>query len=197
MKFWIEYLIIAILILLTGFLIFWSAFGRIDRFMDSVNWKENFGGLEPEPRLKTSFLSASLGPAVISDNSVKPQASFAGEEKPKRKKEKVGGPGDAEVSGWKERVDYWADYYSLKEQDKKTIKNIIYCESKGDKNAIGDNGSSLGIAQFKKSTFFEQMTYYNLKLNLYSWDDQIRLMSAMAGDKKWSHWTCYKNAPKL
>src|SRR3990167_1455902 len=121
-----------ILIFNFGYLIY-----KVKVFTDSVNWKENFGWYEKEPRLKTPFLfaeaSVSLGPAVISDNSVQPRASLADEEKPERKLDKDGGFGDAGVSDWEERVGYWADYYSLSQKDKKIMKETIMCESSGNK----------------------------------------------------------------
>ena len=204
-----TFIVIIILLIFLGFILFWNALGKFQRFMNEIDFSGDGGRIGVENRLQEQAegnkgypegdipnqTSTFLGPDNTSNIFSQPQPKVAGVGNDREELEKVVGSGNAGVFDWRERVDYWSDFYSLNERTKETMKKIIMCESSFNPNAIGRSGE-LGLAQFKKSTFFNEMTYYGLKLDWFKPDDQIRLMAAMLGDDKHHHWTCYNKTAK-
>jgi hypothetical protein len=68
---------------------------------------------------------------------------------------------------------------------------VLKCESQLKNTAIGDNGDSVGIAQYQTPTFEEFENKYNLTLNINSPKDQLTLMNKMWPEYK-DRWSCYK-----
>lgn len=71
------------------------------------------------------------------------------------------------------------------------IACLIYYESKGNPNAIGDNGLAFGKLQFWKSTFYEYCQRYDMELDYYNSDHQIILADEMIS-RDWNnvyHWS--------
>jgi hypothetical protein len=69
------------------------------------------------------------------------------------------------------------------------FKRLIECESRWREDAAGDNGTSFGILQFKKSTFdYFSKKYGRDDLNVENSFDQIDLASLMIRDGHLPHW---------
>jgi hypothetical protein len=77
--------------------------------------------------------------------------------------------------------------------DANLVIDIIECESGGKYNAIGDDGVSVGIAQFQKITFEEMKHLAKMpKLRWKNPIDQLRLMVWMLNNGHGKRWTCYR-----
>ena len=88
---------------------------------------------------------------------------------------------------------------SVNAMDAKLMVDIIECESSGRYDALGDDGISVGIAQFQEVTFNEMKK--KAKMPRLRWKNpvhQMRLMIWMIdhnpsyGDR----WTCYRRIMK-
>jgi uncharacterized protein YgiM (DUF1202 family) len=71
---------------------------------------------------------------------------------------------------------------------------VMWCESKGQANAAGDGGTSLGIFQYKRGTWGGSWNPYR---NQSIWDPRAQIFATA---KAWSigmqsHWTCYYKTP--
>lgn len=81
--------------------------------------------------------------------------------------------------------------------DVNLVINIIECESSGRHDAVGDDGVSVGIAQFQKPTF--EMFKRKAGHPEWHWKNpihQLRLMSWMLDHGHGRHWTCYRKLTK-
>jgi hypothetical protein len=77
--------------------------------------------------------------------------------------------------------------------DANLMVDIIECESSGRHNAIGDDGTSVGIAQFQKQTFNEMKVKAGMpKLRWKNPIHQMRLMIWMIDNGYGYRWTCYR-----
>ncbi len=77
--------------------------------------------------------------------------------------------------------------------DVNLVINILQCESGGRYNAVGDDGISVGIAQFQESTFNEMKALAKMpRLRWKNPIDQMRLMVWMLDHGYGSRWTCYR-----
>lgn len=67
---------------------------------------------------------------------------------------------------------------------------LIECESQWDIEALGDNGTSFGILQFKETTFAQFSNKYmpDEEVKLHDPHDQIDLASSMIEDGYLHHW---------
>lgn len=77
--------------------------------------------------------------------------------------------------------------------DAKQVIDIIECESAGRYNVVGDDGVSVGIAQFQKATFEELKR--KAKMPWLQWKNPIHQMRLLnwAIDHGYGHlWTCYR-----
>lgn len=72
------------------------------------------------------------------------------------------------------------------------IYQTLICESQLNPDAIGDNGDSIGIAQFQQPTFDEFSKKYNLDLDINNTRDQLILMKMMFADGYAYRWTCWR-----
>ncbi len=89
----------------------------------------------------------------------------------------------------KELIKKYSTEYNI---SYKLVSKIIYCESRGKINAIGDNGLSYGVAQFQKPTFNWMKKKLGKRLDYKSESDQIELLS-YALSKGWGrNWTSYR-----
>lgn len=71
--------------------------------------------------------------------------------------------------------------------------DIIECESSGRHDAIGDDGTSVGIAQFQRETFNEMKIKAGMpKLRWKNPVHQMRLMIWMIDHGYGKRWTCYR-----
>ena len=82
-------------------------------------------------------------------------------------------------------------------QNELVRENILSClikkESNGNIYAIGDDGTSFGILQFKKQTFETFSKKYNLVLDINNPEHQILLAKKMIGDGYGFHWTTFQS----
>ena len=71
---------------------------------------------------------------------------------------------------------------------------LVWYESKGNENAVGDKGLANGVLQFHKSTFDYFCEKYGLKLNYCNSEDQKLLADYMLQDNfnNIRHWSVYK-----
>lgn len=77
--------------------------------------------------------------------------------------------------------------------DVNLVINIIECESGGRYNAVGDDGVSVGIAQFQKNTFEEMKKLAKMpRLRWKNPIDQLRLTVWMLDHGYGNRWTCYR-----
>lgn len=77
--------------------------------------------------------------------------------------------------------------------DAKLMVDIVECESSGRYDAIGDDGTSVGIAQFQEITFNEMKK--NAHMERLRWKNpihQMRLMIWMVDNGYGNRWTCYR-----
>lgn len=77
--------------------------------------------------------------------------------------------------------------------DAALLISIIECESSGRYNAVGDDGISQGIAQFRKETFYELAKEAGFKG--YRWHNpihQLRVMVWALDNGYANRWTCYR-----
>ncbi|MFY9462594.1 MAG: transglycosylase SLT domain-containing protein [Candidatus Sungiibacteriota bacterium] len=71
------------------------------------------------------------------------------------------------------------------------FRRLITCESRWKEDAAGDNGTSLGILQFKAATFAHFTKKYNLDAYDYGEQDpyeQMNLAARMIADGYLGHW---------
>jgi len=86
---------------------------------------------------------------------------------------------------------------SVNAMDAKLMVDIIECESSGRYDATGDDGVSVGIAQFQEATFNEMKK--KAKMPLLRWKNpvhQLRLMIWMIEHGHGDRWTCYRKIMK-
>jgi len=77
--------------------------------------------------------------------------------------------------------------------DANLVIDIIECESSGKYNAIGDDGISVGIAQFQETTFNEMKKLAQMpRLRWKNPIHQLRLMVWMLDHGYGPRWTCYR-----
>ena len=77
--------------------------------------------------------------------------------------------------------------------DVSLVIDILECESGGRYNAVGDDGVSVGIAQFQEVTFNEMKRAAKMpKLRWKNPIDQLRLMVWMLDHGYGKRWTCYR-----
>ena len=77
--------------------------------------------------------------------------------------------------------------------DVNLVIDIIECESSGKYNAVGDDGVSVGIAQFQEQTFNEMKRLAHMPhLKWKRPIDQLRLMVWMLDNGFGYRWTCYR-----
>lgn len=77
------------------------------------------------------------------------------------------------------------------------IINILECESGGRHNAIGDDGISYGIAQFRKETFYEFAAQAGFKnFNYRNPIHQLKVMNWAIDNGYGSRWTCWRKLKK-
>ena len=90
--------------------------------------------------------------------------------------------------------------------DSKLVMQIIQCESGFKHDAVGDDGVSRGIAQFRKETFAE---FAAMAINQKKWDfkklgkpewlnpiQQVFLLHWGIDNGYGRRWTCYRNLKK-
>jgi hypothetical protein len=88
--------------------------------------------------------------------------------------------------------------FSAHAMDAELMVDLIECESSGRYNVIGDDGSSVGIAQFQKATFNEMKAKAGMP-NL-RWKNpvhQMRLMIWMVDNGYGKRWTCYRKLTSM
>ena len=86
---------------------------------------------------------------------------------------------------------------SVNAMDAKLMVDIIECESSGRYDAVGDDGVSVGIAQFQEATFNEMKK--KAKMPRLRWKNpvhQLRLMIYMIEHGYGDRWTCYRKIMK-
>lgn len=77
--------------------------------------------------------------------------------------------------------------------DVNLVIDIIECESSGRHDAVGDDGISVGIAQFQEVTFNEMKRAAKMpKLRWKNPIHQMRLMVWMLDHGYGKRWTCYR-----
>lgn len=77
--------------------------------------------------------------------------------------------------------------------DSKLLIDIIECESSGRHDAVGDDGVSNGIAQFRKETFYEFARQAKMKGMIYKNPiHQLRLMNWAIDHGYGNRWTCFR-----
>lgn len=87
--------------------------------------------------------------------------------------------------------------FSARAMDAGLMVDIIECESSGRYNAVGDDGISVGIAQFQEATFNEMKK--NAHMERLRWKNpvhQLRLMIWMIDHGYGDRWTCYRELKK-
>ena len=83
--------------------------------------------------------------------------------------------------------------YSAQAADTNLVINIIECESSGKHNAVGDDGISYGIAQFRKETFYEFAKQAGMKKVYYHNPiHQLKVMNWALDNGYGYRWTCYR-----
>lgn len=68
---------------------------------------------------------------------------------------------------------------------------VMKCESGGNQNAIGDGGAAHGIFQFHRSTFSDFEKQMNEKLDIESYNDQIKMAAWAFSTGYQNRWSCY------
>jgi len=96
----------------------------------------------------------------------------------------LGGNGEYTVSELKNSVG-----------ENSLIGCLIYYESHWRVDAVGDNGTSFGLLQFKKATFEMYSERYNLMLDIHKPQDQIVLAHLMISEN-WRNVYHWSVAPK-
>jgi len=82
---------------------------------------------------------------------------------------------------------------SVSAADVGLVIDILQCESGGRYNAVGDDGISVGIAQFQETTFNEMKALAKMpRLRWKNPIDQMRLMVWMLDHGFGYRWTCYR-----
>jgi len=82
--------------------------------------------------------------------------------------------------------------------DVNLVIDIIECESSGRYNAVGDDGVSVGIAQFQEETFNEMKVAAHMpRLRWKNPIHQMRLMVWMLDHGFGTRWTCYRKLKGL
>ncbi len=77
--------------------------------------------------------------------------------------------------------------------DSKLLIDIMECESGGRYNVVGDDGVSVGIAQFQKATF--ETLKHKAKMPWLQWKNpihQMRLLNWAIDHGYGRLWTCYR-----
>ena len=86
-------------------------------------------------------------------------------------------------------------FYSIPSEaaDGMMIVNIVNCESSGRHDAVGDDGISYGIAQFRKETFYEFAKQSRIKgLRYRNPAHQLILLNWALDNGYGYRWTCYR-----
>jgi hypothetical protein len=84
---------------------------------------------------------------------------------------------------------------NAKAMDAELMVDIIECESSGRHDVVGDDGSSIGIAQYKKATF--ELFKRKAGMPHLKWKNpihQMRLMIWMVDNGYIKHWSALKSA---
>lgn len=69
------------------------------------------------------------------------------------------------------------------------FRRLIICESRGKRDAVGDNGTSFGILQFKQATFAHFSKKYAMSdADIENPRHQIDLATQMIRDGRLGHW---------
>lgn len=85
-------------------------------------------------------------------------------------------------------VERYTRVYGVKSEE---VLKVLTCESNLQIGAIyGDGGAAYGIAQFHKPTFDLFSKELGKKLDYYSYQDQIELISWAFAHNKKNHWSC-------
>lgn len=85
----------------------------------------------------------------------------------------------------KETISFYAELNNISSSH---LSKVIFCESSYNPNAIGDQGLARGLAQFHKGTFDYFSKLMGEKLDYYSYNDQVKLMSWI-----WANYPQYRN----
>ena len=86
---------------------------------------------------------------------------------------------------------------SVNAMDAKLMVDIIECESSGRYDALGDDGISVGIAQFQEATFNEMKK--KARMPRLRWKNPVhqrRLLIWMSDNGYGSRWTCWRKIMK-
>jgi len=86
---------------------------------------------------------------------------------------------------------------SVNAMDAKLMVDIIECESSGRYDAAGDDGVSVGIAQFQEATFNEMKK--KAKMPRLRWKNpihQMRLLIWMSDNGYANRWSCFRKLKK-
>ena len=86
-----------------------------------------------------------------------------------------------------EKIRLAAEKYGI---SAKWILRILTCESNLNQNAVGDNGTSFCIAQFKKETWKLFSKLYGEEMDIDVLDDQIELVAWAFKNGFAFHWSC-------
>jgi hypothetical protein len=89
----------------------------------------------------------------------------------------------------------FALFYSIpaKAADINMVIALLECESSGRHNAIGDDGVSYGIAQFRKETFYEFTKQSKIKgMSYRNPIHQLKIMNWALDNGYGYRWTCYR-----
>lgn len=88
-----------------------------------------------------------------------------------------------------QQITYFSELYGA---DTDIVEKVIQCESRGKVDAVGDNGRSIGIAQFQKPTFKMLSDKLGEELDFNSSHDQIKLLSWSIANGYGKNWTAYR-----
>jgi len=88
------------------------------------------------------------------------------------------------------KINLWAFRYDV---NKDLMTRVAICESGLNPLAVGDNGTSLGLFQYKQRTFdwFSDMS--GIRGDIWDEDTQIELTAWAFSQGLQHHWSCYKN----
>jgi len=85
-------------------------------------------------------------------------------------------------------VSHYAGVYAY---DEKTLQAVMRCESRGDRNTVGDGGRSFGIFQIQKETWKRFTREMGETLDINSSNDQAKVAAWAFANGKANEWSTY------
>jgi hypothetical protein len=88
-----------------------------------------------------------------------------------------------------EYATIYANHYGI---DEGVFKKVMWCESRNNPDAVGDNGKAKNVMQFHKPTFDSYAKKLGEDLDYNSYHDQIKVAAYMFSIGEAKQWTAYR-----